>query len=155
MAAGSFGALVAGQGRGVDRPELRRNGDRLACAEIARSRRSRRRGLLGRDGIDGVLVLPGTRQVHTVGMRFAIDVAWCDEQGTVVRVATLAPNRLGAWVRTARTVLEGEAGRFDEWGLHVDDRLAWDEAPRNLLQLAPHGEANCNKFWDRGSGNRE
>ena len=80
---------------------------------------------------DGVLVLPGTRQVHTVGMRFAIDVAWCDEQGTVVRVATLAPNRLGAWVRRARTVLEAEAGRFDEWGLRVDDRLAWDEAPRN------------------------
>ena len=102
----------------------------LAGAEVARSHRARRRGLLGRDGIDGVLVLPRARQVHTVGMRFAIDVAWCDCQGMVIRVATLQPNRVGAWVRRSRTVLEAEAGRFEAWGLRIGDRLTWDAGRR-------------------------
>jgi uncharacterized membrane protein (UPF0127 family) len=77
-----------------------------------------------------VLVLPRTRQVHTIGMRFAIDVAWCDRHGTVLRVATLPPNRVWAWVRRSRTVVEAEAGRFDRWGLHVGDRLAWEDGCR-------------------------
>ena len=35
-------------------------------------------GLLGRDGIEGALLLRPARSVHTLGMRFAIDVAFCD-----------------------------------------------------------------------------
>ena len=81
--------------------------------------------MLGRDGIDGVLVLSKARQVHTFGMRFAIDVAWCDGDGVVVRVATLSPNAVSAWVRRARAALEAEAGMFDRWGLCVGDRLTW------------------------------
>jgi uncharacterized membrane protein (UPF0127 family) len=119
-----------GKGVVVDRCDLRRDGDVLAGVEVARSRRTRRRGLLGRDGIDGVLVLTRARQVHTIGMRFSIDVAWCDRRGTVVRVATLQPNRVGAWVRRSRNVLEAEAGRFEAWGLRVGDRLTWDDSTR-------------------------
>lgn len=106
---------------------LRRNGDVLARTEVARSRGARRRGLLGRDGIDGVLVLSKARQVHTFGMRFAIDVAWCDDDGLVVRVGTLSPNRMSRWVRRSCTVLEAEAGAFDLWGLCLGDRLTWHD----------------------------
>lgn len=109
----------------VSNAELRRNGDVLTCAEVACSRRDRRRGLLGRNGIGGVLVLPKTRQVHTFRMLFEIDVAWCDDQGVVVRVATLAPNRLSAWIRRSHTVLEAEAGSFDRWDVHIGDQLSW------------------------------
>ena len=43
------------------------------------------RGLLGRDGIDGAMLLRPARSVHSVGMRFPIDVAFCDQDLVVVR----------------------------------------------------------------------
>jgi uncharacterized membrane protein (UPF0127 family) len=85
--------------------------------EVASTRRARGRGLLGRDGIDGALWLPGVRSVHTVGMRFAIDVAWLDADGRVLRVRTVRPGRATGWVRSAAGVLEAEAGALARWGL--------------------------------------
>ena len=37
------------------------------------------------------MVLPRTRSVHTFGMRFPIDVAFCDRDMVVVGVTTLRP----------------------------------------------------------------
>ncbi|HEX7134629.1 MAG TPA: DUF192 domain-containing protein [Iamia sp.] len=85
--------------------------------EVAATRRARGRGLLGRDGIDGALWLPGVRSVHTFGMRFAIDVAWLDAGGRVRRIRTLRPRRVSAWLPRAAGVLEAEAGSFARWGL--------------------------------------
>ena len=77
---------------------LRRDGEVLASLEIADDRRSRRHGLLGRDGVDGALLLPVCRSVHTFGMGFPIDVALCASDGSdglVVRaVRTLRPGRI-------------------------------------------------------------
>ena len=86
-------------------------------AELATTRRARRRGLLGRDGIDGALVLRPCRQVHTIGMRFAIDVAFCGRDGRVVRVITMKPTRVSRLVWRSRFVVEAAAGSFEQWGL--------------------------------------
>lgn len=94
----------------------------LATAELARTRAERRRGLLGRDHVDGVLVL-AVRSVHTVGMRVSIDVAHLDGDGTVLRLTTMHPNRVGLPVRGARRVVEAPAGAFARWGVLVGDRL--------------------------------
>lgn len=85
--------------------------------EIASTRAARRRGLLGREGIDGVLVLAGCRQVHTIGMRFPLDVGFCAADGRLVRVVTLRPGRVSRPVWRARWALEAEAGAFARWGL--------------------------------------
>ena len=53
----------------------------LASAEVADTRRARRRGLLGRDGLDGALVIERCRWIHTIGMRFPIDVAYVGDDG--------------------------------------------------------------------------
>jgi uncharacterized membrane protein (UPF0127 family) len=95
----------------------------LAALEVADDRRSRRRGLLGRDGIDGALLLRPARSVHTFGMRFPIDVAHLDGAGTIVHLCTMAPNRLGRPVWRARGVLECEAGSLSRWGLDVGDQV--------------------------------
>jgi uncharacterized membrane protein (UPF0127 family) len=87
--------------------------------EVASTRRARGRGLLGRDGIDGALWLPGVRSVHTVGMRFAIDVAWLDHEGRVLRIRTMRPWRISRWVPRAAGVLEAEAGTFTREGIEV------------------------------------
>jgi len=97
------------------------NGRVLASAEVAESRRDRAKGLLGRDGLEGALVLTRCRWVHTVGMRFAIDVAHLDEFGVVVRTTTMHRHRVGMPVWRARTVIEASAGAFGRWGLCVGD----------------------------------
>jgi hypothetical protein len=103
-------------------PVLVRDGVTLGVAEMAADRQARRRGLLGRDGVDGVLVLEPCRQVHTFRMRFAIDVAFCARDGRILRlVPSMRPGRVSRVVWRARRALESEAGRFAEWQLHVGD----------------------------------
>ncbi len=98
-------------------------GDRvLASAEIASTRKARRRGLLGRDGIDGALVIERCSSVHTVRMRFAMDVAFLDGDGAIVRLVTLRPWRI-ANARHATQVVEAEAGSFARWGVGEGDIL--------------------------------
>ncbi len=67
------------------------------------------------------MVLPRTRWVHTLGMKFAIDVAHLDANGVVLRIHHMPPHRIGPIVWKARSVVEGEAGSFERWGLHVGD----------------------------------
>jgi uncharacterized protein len=102
---------------------LLRNGDVLAAADVAEDWKSRSKGLLGRDGYDGAMVLTHARSVHTVGMRFAIDVAFCDSDLVVLDVARVPPRRLTLPRRKCRTVIEAEAGAFERWGLRPGDRL--------------------------------
>ena len=102
---------------------LLRDGDVLAAAEVATGPGLRAKGLLGRRSYEGALVLPRTRAVHTVGMRFPVDVAFCDRELVVVGVTTMRPGRIGVPRRRGRTVIEAEAGAFARWGLQVGDRL--------------------------------
>ena len=102
---------------------LLRDGEVLAALEVATSFGDRLRGLLGRDGIDGALLLRPARSVHTVGMRFPIDVAFCDGELAVVATLCLRPYRMTAPRRRARVVIEAEAGAFERWRLRPGDRL--------------------------------
>ncbi|MGK2947801.1 MAG: DUF192 domain-containing protein [Acidimicrobiales bacterium] len=102
---------------------LLRDGVVLASLEVADDRSARRKGLLGRDGIDGALLLEPARSVHTLGMRFPIDVAWLDADLVVLRTATMARQRMSRPVLRAHSVLEAEAGCFAHWGLAVGDQL--------------------------------
>src|SRR5437763_14270147 len=100
---------------------LVREGDVLATVEVSDGPIRRARGLLGRDGIEGGLVLRPCRQVHTIGMRFPIDVAFCDRHGVVLRTATVAPWRVTRVVWRAGLVVEAAAGAFDRWPLPPGD----------------------------------
>jgi hypothetical protein len=102
---------------------LLRGGDVLAAADVARPRFPLGQGLQGKDGYDGALVLERTRAVHTFGMRFPIDVAFCDQDLVVVRVVRMQPWRVGLPCPRARLVIEGKAGSFERWGLAVGDTL--------------------------------
>ncbi len=67
------------------------------------------------------MVLERCRWVHTLGMRFALDVAYLDTDGNVLKVVRMRRYRVGAPVSKARTVVEAEAGAFERWGLHLGD----------------------------------
>ncbi|MFE7117460.1 DUF192 domain-containing protein [Streptomyces sp. NPDC057654] len=92
--------------------------------EIAASYRARARGLLGRDGIGGALLLTPATSVHTFRMRFPIDVAYLDRDLTVLAVRTMRPGRLGVPRPRSRHILEAEAGAMARWGLHAGVRVA-------------------------------
>ncbi|MFJ2110456.1 DUF192 domain-containing protein [Streptomyces sp. NPDC087850] len=91
--------------------------------EIAASYGARRRGLLGRTGIEGALLITPCNSVHTFRMRFPIDVAYLDKELTVIDVHTLKPGRLPLPRLRARHVLEAEAGAMARWGLRPGARV--------------------------------
>jgi uncharacterized membrane protein (UPF0127 family) len=67
--------------------------------------------LLGLAGLGALppgvgLLLPRTRSVHTLGMRFPLDLVWLDDEGHVMRIDRMVrPGRVRA-CRGARQVIE-------------------------------------------------
>jgi uncharacterized protein len=105
---------------------LLRDGEVLASLDVATSLRARIKGLLGRDGLDGALLLDPARSVHTAGMRFTIDVAYCRRHPDGLRVietVTMRPWRAGRPRLRARCVIEAADGAFERWGLVEGDLL--------------------------------
>ena len=75
-------------------------------------------GLLGVAGLpEGHGVLLRAKEVHTIGMRFAIDVVHMSKAFEVLRVATMAPGKIGPVVLRARWVLEMGAGEASRLGI--------------------------------------
>lgn len=93
----------------------------LASARVAETRKERRRGLLGTSSLDGAFVIDPCRSVHTIGMKYAIDVAFVDLDGIVVKTLHMHRHRIGLPVMRARWVIEAEGGAFARWGLRVGD----------------------------------
>lgn len=94
----------------------------------ARTAAAKARGLLGTDELEAghALVIERARQVHTVGMRYPIDVCFCDRAWTVVHlVRRMRPWRVTKWVARARYVVEAAAGALD--GVGPGDQLSLEE----------------------------
>ena len=85
---------------------------------------SRRRGLLGRAGLDDeALVIAPCNAVHTFFMQFPIDIVYADRQGTVIRcVAAVPPWRLSGSLRGFATI-ELAAGAIARSGTRAGQRL--------------------------------
>jgi uncharacterized membrane protein (UPF0127 family) len=77
-------------------------------ARVPERRFERIRGLLGRHALEPneALLLPRCRSIHTVGMRFAIRVAFLDPDLTVLAVRDVPPGRPLVGHRRARHILE-------------------------------------------------
>ena len=95
----------------------------LAHVEVADSFAARLKGLMGRRDLEGAILLRPARSVHTIGMRFAIDVAYCDKDLRVLCTLTMRPLRLGRPRPKAHAVIEARAGAFERWGLEAGDTL--------------------------------
>jgi uncharacterized membrane protein (UPF0127 family) len=96
-----------------------------STVEIADTRASRRRGLLGRDRMpgDSAIVLTSCNAVHTFGMRFAIDVAFVDAAGGVCKIVRdMVPWRIAIAPR-AWTTIEFASGELASNAVDVGDRL--------------------------------
>ena len=99
------------------------DGTVLASLERADSVARRTRGLIGRTDFDGALLLEKAKSVHTIGMRFPIDVAFCDRDLRVLRVVTVPRFRVTRINWGASCAIETEAGRFAHWNVGPGDVL--------------------------------
>jgi uncharacterized membrane protein (UPF0127 family) len=114
MSAGSFALMNA------------RTGSVIASdVEMAVTRRTRRKGLLGRDSLAprSALVLAPCAAVHTMFMRFAIDVIFVDGKGRAAHVVhNLTPWRAAMKI-FAHAVVELPAGTLAGRDVAVGDPL--------------------------------
>jgi len=93
--------------------------------EVADTRATRRRGLLGRDRLEqstALLLLPSF-SIHTAFMRFPIDVVFVNREGAIVRIVTdMGPWKMAtAW--RAHAVIEMAAGALRSHDIRTGDRL--------------------------------
>lgn len=98
---------------------------------------SRKKGLLGRDGLDEgeAIVIAPCNAVHMFFMRFPIDVVHLDREGRVVRVkAHVRPWRIDVSLR-GFAVVELRAGSASRQGIQRGDRIV--SAPAS----SSHGSA--------------
>jgi len=97
-----------------------------STVEAAFDSRSRKRGLLGRDDLarDAAMIIAPCGAVHTIGMRFPIDVIFADRDGRVLKIApAVAPRRVVVCFG-AFAVVEMAGGEAHRHGLNIGDRLS-------------------------------
>jgi uncharacterized membrane protein (UPF0127 family) len=103
--------------------------------EAAFDSSARRRGLLGRTGLPrgAALVLAPCNAIHTVRMRFPIDVVFAARDGRITKIVRrLAAYRVAASMRAFATI-EFAAGAMEEANLSPGDRLVVGAGPRSSL----------------------
>lgn len=86
----------------------------------------RLRGLLGSDSLphDSALVIHNCKAIHTVGMKYAIDVVFADCEGRVIKVlSNIKPQRFSPVVKGAYYAIELPAGTIKRTGTQVGDVL--------------------------------
>jgi uncharacterized protein len=98
-------------------------GDRIKVAETSLTRMF---GLLGRRGLDdgeGLWISPSSG-VHTIGMKFPIDVVALDKELRVVKLwPRLVPYRVTSVSLKIRSVIELGAGRIDYSDVRIGDLM--------------------------------
>jgi uncharacterized membrane protein (UPF0127 family) len=93
--------------------------------EVAVTRRDRRKGLLGRSGLESssAIIIAPCFSIHTMFMRFNIDVVFVDDDGRAVKVVRdMTPWRI-AVDPTAHAVIELPAGSLRDRQVAIGDRL--------------------------------
>jgi len=100
-----------------------------SLVEVAATRRTRRRGLLGRKTMDAseALIIAPCFAIHTAFMQFAIDVVFIDSRGRVLKIVRELPPWRMAIAPRAHAVIELAAGALKSRDLKVGDAV--DLAP--------------------------
>ncbi len=96
-------------------------------------------GLMGRRHLaedEGLLIAP-CYSVHTMFMRFPIDVIFLDRDDRVLKIAAMKPFR-AAVGRGARSVVEMNGGCAAQAGLSTGDRVLFTESLGAPAEDPPH-----------------
>jgi len=117
--------------------------DRL---RVAATHWTRLKGLLGTRRLEageGLWLRP-CRQIHMIGMRYAVDVAFLDDDYRVVHaIPALAPGKISPRIPSATSVLELPAGTIVRVGLAEGARVAIEGEARRPSGLSAQGVASA------------
>jgi uncharacterized membrane protein (UPF0127 family) len=98
----------------------------------------RLRGLLGAAPLqkeEGV-ILVGEKSIHTLFMKFPIDVVYVDKEHKVIRTdANMVPFRLGPFVARSAYVLEMLTGTIANTATEVGDQLIFEYRTDSLTHI--------------------
>lgn len=98
----------------------------LDKAYMANNFYKRFKGLLGKTGLEegeGLIIKP-CNSIHTIGMKFPIDVLFLDKYNTVIHVMENIPaGKLSPIVKNSKYVIETRAGELASKGVETGDRL--------------------------------
>lgn len=87
-------------------------------------------GLLGRTSLtpgEGLWIIP-CRQVHMLGMQFAVSVWFLDSAGHVCAIIDeLGPWKISPYISSSRSVIEFPAGWGNATNTLLGDKLNWQE----------------------------
>lgn len=99
---------------------------------LANSYLSRLRGLLGKKQLSDSegLLLKRCATVHTVGMRYPLDLVFMDKRGKVLKCQEGVKPFRTAGVRGAYYTLELNQGMIRKQSITVDDRFVWHAVER-------------------------
>lgn len=103
--------------------------------EVAQTASQKVKGLLGRECLeDGQgLLFKGAGSLHTLFMRFPIDIVYADKKGKVVKLApSVGPFKLVAAPLRCYYALELPAGAISQSDTRVGDYLRFDTAAESL-----------------------
>ena len=91
--------------------------------------KDRLRGVLGREPLhaDEAYVIAGSRQVHTIGVPYALDAVFCDSLFRVLHVETLQPRGKSKRVRRSLYCIELLGGRAAECDITRGVRLSFGD----------------------------
>jgi uncharacterized membrane protein (UPF0127 family) len=106
-----------------------RNRSLITQGRLANTFWLRLRGLLGASPLqqgEG-LILVGEKSIHTLFMKFPIDVVYVDKNYRVIRVdANMVPYRLGPFVAQSAYVLEMPVSTIASTATETGDRLKFE-----------------------------
>lgn len=92
---------------------------------LAKTLFSRMKGLLGTQKLEEgkALLIPDCRQVHTFFMNYPIDIIFLDSKNKILKIQTLSPWKISAWLSKAKKVIEVPEGFAKKKKLKIGDKL--------------------------------
>ena len=97
----------------------------LEDASLADSYFTRLKGLLGKSSLkdDEGLIIKPCNSVHTIGMKFSIDIAFVDKNNVIIHIIKdMVPGKLSSIVKKSSYVIESKGGLF-EGKVNIGDRV--------------------------------
>ncbi len=76
------------------------------------------------------LLIDSCRAVHTIGMRYPIDIIFIDSAWSIVRIVNQLPSFRFRASRAATRTLEMLSGEASRLGLTLGQRLIWNDAAK-------------------------
>jgi uncharacterized membrane protein (UPF0127 family) len=106
--------------------------------EVAQTASQKVKGLLGRDGLaqGHGLLFKGAGSLHTLFMRFPIDIIYTDKHGKVVKTASaVRPFKLVGAPLRCYYAIELPAGAIAASRTELGDQLSFEDAPEAVTAI--------------------